>query len=170
MNILEKLFGRPRVIYDREGGSPYLSRWYLLGSVFDDTGKRVARSRLPFSLFLHKFHRSDDDGALHSHPWRWSVAFILRGGYSEERRVGDRVVRRVKLPFQLNLIRGTDFHRVDLLGESCWTLFLAGPKASSWYFWDRFTKKRAGWREFKAEKRGLVADAGWQDDQREGDR
>ena len=80
--------------------------------------------------------------------------------------MGDQVVRRVKRPLSLNLIRGTDFHRVDLLGESCWTLFLAGPKVSSWYFWDRVTRKRAAWKAFIHEKRdGVPAD--WQDDRRE---
>jgi hypothetical protein len=165
MNILEKLLGKPRVIYDREGGSPYLSRYYIFGSAFDDNGKRVRRSWMPISLFLHKFHRSDDDGALHSHPWRWSIALILRGGYSEERRVGDGVVRRLVRPFRFNFIRGTDYHRVDLLGESAWTLFLAGPKVSTWYFWDRVTKRRVGWKAFITEKRDGVA-ADWENDRR----
>lgn len=159
--ILARLLPRPRVIMDREGSSPYLSRFYLLGNRFDASGARVGRSRLPFSLYLHKFHRSDDDGALHSHPWRWSFALILRGGYSEERRVGDRVERRFLPPGAVNFIRGSDYHRIDLLERDAWTLFLAGPKVGTWYFWDRDTGRRAHWRAFCDARRGLIPDAGW---------
>lgn len=147
---------------DREGGSPYLSRFYLLGNRFNNHGIRVSRSWLPFSLYLHQFHRSDDDGALHSHPWRWSVSLILSGGYSEERRVGDNVVRRNMRPWSINVICGSDYHRVDLFGCEAWSLFLAGPKVSTWYFWDRSTKMRAHWRAFVDAKRGVIADAGWE--------
>ncbi|MES1164181.1 MAG: hypothetical protein ABUR63_00370 [Verrucomicrobiota bacterium] len=170
MTLLERivsLLPKPRVIYDREGGSPYLSRWYLLGNRFDTTGIRIGRSWLPISLYLHKFHRSDDDGALHNHPWSWSVAMILSGGYREERRVGDQVVVRYLLPFSINIIRGADYHRVDLPGSESWSLFLAGPRVSTWHFWDRNTKMRAHWRAFVEWRRGQRQDAGWESDRRE---
>lgn len=169
----------PRVIFDREGGSPYLSRWYLIGKrpVLDPElpGQQFAdqvavakrEHRLPFNLFLHRFHRSDDDGALHSHPWAWSLSLVLVGGYSEERRQGDSVVRRLIRPGMFNFIRGTDYHRVDLLEYDTWSLFLVGPKASTWYFWDRYTGKRSPWRDFIAFKRGLSNDARWEPDYRE---
>lgn len=103
----------PRVITDREtGGRPYLSRYYLFGKSRD--GADESGSPVPFNVFLHRFHRSDDDGALHSHPWEWAVSFVLVGGYSEERRVGDEVERREVRPFSFNVITDEDFHRVDL--------------------------------------------------------
>jgi len=160
-----------RVIPTREGGDPYLSRFYLFGGprnfkgAFDAAGEPtvdVEWKELPFNLYLHKFHRGDDDQALHRHPWRWAVSLILAGGYSEERRVlADRsllpphcyaVERREVRPWTLNFIRGDDFHRVDLLEEDCWSLFLAGPRASSWSFWDRATGEETPWREYLARK------------------
>lgn len=170
----------PRVIYDREGGTPYLSRWYLIGKRYDPDPKLDGQARdafhdqrasegtrfinLPFNLFLHRFHRSDDDGALHNHPWAWSVALILAGGYSEERREADGVVRREFRPLAINFIRGSDYHRVDLFEQDAWSLFLVGPKVSSWYFWDRDRKARSNWRDFIAHKRGLADDARWESD------
>lgn len=135
--------GPSRTIYDRNGISPYLTRSYLLGRRSNDD--ETVTSRRSVNLYLHHFHRGDDDAALHSHPWRWSIAFILAGGYSEERRVGDGVIRRFVLPFRFNVIRADDYHRVDLLAPSTWTLFLAGPRVDTWYFWDRETKLRAKW-------------------------
>lgn len=156
-----------RVIMDREGGTPYLSRFYIFGgpcSLEDDVDeygqmKKVAAWKsLPVNLYLHCFHRSDDDRATHSNPWRWAVSLILVGGYREERRVGTspnyRVESRVVRPGSLNVIRADDFHRVDLLEKDCWSLFLAGPKAKTWYFWDRDTGETLHWRAFIAKKRG----------------
>jgi|HubBroStandDraft_2_1064218.scaffolds.fasta_scaffold00001_7 hypothetical protein len=167
----------PRVIYDRAGGSPYLSRWYLYGSPKASDGKPVfnwdgnPRSGItwtdrtgPLAIYLHRFHRGDDDLDLHSHPWLWSVSLILAGGYREERRAfhgkwGDmgtvwHVAERVLRPGMFNVIRGDDFHRVDLLEEDAWSLFFAGPRVSSWSFWDRWTGETTPWREFIARKRG----------------
>jgi hypothetical protein len=153
----------PHVIMDREGGSPYLSRYYLFGDRSADFKGR------PLNLFLHHFHKSDDDGALHSHPWRWAVALCLAGGYSEERRVGDRVVRRDILPGSVNLLRAETYHRVDLFGVDSWSLFLVGPRTASgaWFFWDRLLKARAFWSDYIEHKRTGV-DARWQSDSREG--
>jgi len=154
----------PRVIYDRLGRSPYLSRWYLLGGprtdgeAFDQHGATlpgVVFQNLPINIYVHRFHRSDDDSALHNHPWRWSVSFILAGGYTEERRddtdPGDgygRVVTREVRPGSVNVIRDSDFHRVDLLEHDAWSIFVAGPKSGSWGFWDRWTGEYLPWREF----------------------
>jgi hypothetical protein len=151
----------PRVIYGREASDPYLSRWYVLGDR-EDYG-----SDFPLNVYVHRFHRSDDDGALHSHPWKWSVAIVLAGGYSEERRVGDRVVRREVLPLSINVIRGDDYHRVDLLEEDAWSIFIAGPRWDTWYFWDRFTCARLDWRAFIDWKRGKIATPVWTEDRRD---
>src|SRR3972149_5541940 len=157
-----------RVIYDRNGTSPYLSRFYFLGRrSCDDKDEPRSAWSLPFNLFLHKFHRGDDDGALHSHPWKWSVALILAGGYSDERGVGDSVVRRLMLPLSVNVIRADDYHRVDLLDRDAWTLFLAGPRVGTWYFWDRDLKARARWDKY-INWLFCKADPGWEADFREG--
>ena len=44
---------KPKVI-----GKNYLSRWHI-----------IPRNRY-FNIYLHKFVGSDDDRALHDHPWR----------------------------------------------------------------------------------------------------
>lgn len=118
------------------GGKPYLTR----------LGKDRARG----GLFLHRFHSSDRGDQLHDHPWAWGLSLVLSGGYSEERRQPDGTVARTeKRPGSLNLIRGTDFHRVDLLDErrGAWTLFLVGPRTKDWGFWDRVTGRFTDWRE-----------------------
>lgn len=189
MDLMRKLCERiskhflKREIWDREGGTIYLSRFYVLGGPRDLEHVRSGEERrpggkwdgwttLPFNIMLHKFHRSDDDGALHNHPWKWSVSLILAGGYSEERRhltekMCDmhgrphavwRVKRRLVTPFSLNVIRADDYHRVDLLEKDCWSLFIAGPKAQSWGFWDRVTNKITPWREFIARRRNIEPD------------
>lgn len=154
----------PRIIADREGKSVYLARFYLFGkpkTVFDSDGEPKegdTEYSLPISLMLHKFHRGDNDLALHNHPWLWSYSLILAGGYREERRVlagGREVVATCTfLPFTGNRILANDFHRVDLLEKDCWSLFLAGPKTQSWGFWDRDTGEYTPWRQFISRRRG----------------
>ena len=142
----------PRVIYDRAGLSPYLSRWYLRRHPREDG----------VAVFLHCFHRGDDDAELHDHPWRWSFALILSGGYREERRIGTSEHVRVRLvrPGTINVIRGDDYHRVDLLSDEAWSLFVAGPQTGkTWSFWDRVTGAVTPWREFITRKRG----PGWKE-------
>ncbi len=176
MTQISRALPAPRVIYDREGGTAYLSRWYLIGArrtpdpelkgqfLDESRGERT----WPFNLFLHSFHRSDDDGALHSHPWSWAVSLILASGYDEERRVGDGVLRRRVRPFTLNFLRGDTYHRVDLIdGRECWSLFLVGPKRSTWYFWDRVRKARCEWRSYILALRGQAETTPWEPDSRE---
>ncbi len=158
---LTGLLGDPRVIYDRVGGSPYLSRWYLLGRREDGS-----RWWSPLDLYLHRFHRGDDDRALHSHPWSWAVALVLAGGYIEERRVGDSVVRRIVRPFRVVFLTSDTYHRVDLLGDESWSLFLAGPKVGTWYFWDRALRAKRMWKLHIKSLRGQGQYA-WQKDSRD---
>jgi hypothetical protein len=163
----------PRVIYDREGGSPYLSRHYVFGApvasdgkpVFDSTGNPRAGIKWndrvgPIAIYLHKFHRSDDDGAPHNHPWKWSIAIILAGGYIEQRLnpYSNTMYERVKRPFSVNVITKDDYHRVDLIDKDSWSLFIAGPRVDTWGFWDFVNKKNIHWRTFIARKRGQAVD------------
>jgi len=169
LEAIEPHLPRPRVIWDRAGESPYLSRYYLFGGprskngpVFDDKGSPLESTiwrDLPVNLYLHKFHRGDDDLAAHSHPWRWALSFVLVGGYSEERRVPAnsrpwKMEWRLVRPLSFNFIKSDDFHRVELIEKDCWSLFLAGPKADTWYFWDRDTGETIPWREFIFKRRG----------------
>lgn len=105
----------------RKDRIPYMTRWYLLG-------RRNKTSRLPFNLYLHCFH-SSDDSIPHNHPFKWSWSLILKGRYLEFR---DGVCR-VFSAGNLNYIRRDDYHYVKL-GKPVWTLFLAGPRVGRWGF------------------------------------
>lgn len=159
--VLERT--QPRVITDRTGMDPYLSRYYVFGkptmpdgsSPFDRFGnpKKGATWNDGIGLYVHKFHRSDADGELHNHPFKWSLAFVIAGGYIEERRKGSTVITRIVRPLSFNWISLRDFHRVDLIEKDAWTLFLVGPKAASWGFWNRDTLRYTPWREFLESQR-----------------
>jgi hypothetical protein len=94
---LSALLPEPRVIYDREGGTPYLSRWYLIRpKPADDPvlkGQSVITDERAFDLFLHRFHRSDDDGASQS-PGAGRCRSFSRAAM-RERRFGDKVVTKI---------------------------------------------------------------------------
>jgi hypothetical protein len=113
-----------------EDGTLYLSRYKVVGWMPGDT------RRWPFSIYLHRFHRPDLDDAPHSHPWRWALALILTGGYFERRgEFGSGARYRSLRGGSLNFIQDDDFHVVlHLLGPEVWTLFIVGPKTSSWGF------------------------------------
>ena len=99
-------------------GDAYLERWYV-----------VPRNRW-FNVYMHHFLRSDDDRALHDHPW-WSLGFILKGSYIEVTHRGQRRVGRFRPTFR----RATHAHRVELINrQPVWTLFITGPKLREWGF------------------------------------
>lgn len=96
---------------------PYLRRWWLI-------------PRNPIAnVYLHEFLRSDDDRALHDHPWP-SVSVILRGGYVEHTPDG----AFIRLRGDVVARKATALHRVELGSNSCWTLFLTGPRIRQWGF------------------------------------
>jgi hypothetical protein len=152
--IAENILPKPRVIYDRDGFSPYLSRWYLVGRqpALDAFGNPIHEKDTgggeSWKVFLHRFHRSDDDADPHNHPWRWSLSLVLAGGYLEWRLEDGRMRPRVVMPGNLNLIRANDYHRVELLQEDAWTLFIAGPKLQSWGFFDLLQGVHVPWRQY----------------------
>lgn len=127
-----------KTFYGNSG--PYLTRYKLL-----DLGKSFIR------VYVNQFHRSDEDREFHSHPWDWSLALILRGGYMEY-RPNEIFERR---PGTLNFIRHDTFHRVELLEGESWSLFIAGPERFSWFFMDPETGERWPWRDF-IRRKGLM--------------
>jgi len=100
-------------------GSDYLVRRYLL-----------PRNKL-LNIYLHRFLGSDDDRALHDHPW-YSISCVLKGRLIEHRSDGStREIRRGKIA-----IRSPRFqHRIELPdGETAKTLFITGPVVRTWGF------------------------------------
>lgn len=109
---------------------PYLLRWFV-----------IPRNRW-FNIYLHLFLRSDDDRALHDHPWV-NLSVLLSGHYLEHLPGGIVKHRRRG---QIVLRRASCAHRVELINGPVWTLFLTGPKVRSWGF--HCPKGWRHWREF----------------------
>jgi hypothetical protein len=97
---------------------PYLKRWWL-----------IKRNRF-FNIYLHHFLRSDDDRALHDHPWL-NCSILLRGEYNEHLPGG---VVKHRRRGQIIFRRAVASHRIELTHGPVWTLFLTGPKVRSWGF------------------------------------
>lgn len=136
-----------------EGGAVYLERYRVLGWM------PGSRWRGP-SVYLHRFRLTDQDLALHNHPWPWAVSLVLAGGYTEQRLGSLHGLpackwRRLK-PGRLNVLGPDDYHRVaDLHGAETWTLFCVWPRTRSWGFWLPI-RGHVPWRERLAE-RGIDA-------------
>lgn len=114
---------------------PYLYRWKLL-----------PLNRW-FNVYLHKFMRSDDDRALHDHPW-FNASIVLNNGYFEHYQ--DGTVKYQK-PGSIIFRGAREAHRIELMyGRAgtelpVWTIFIIGPKLRTWGFycpqgWRRWTE------------------------------
>jgi len=112
--------------------NPYLLRWWL---------KRSPES----SVYIHLFLKSDDDRALHDHPWD-SVSLVLDGRYVEvtpegsiPRFAGDVIFRKAAEP-----------HRIEIAdGETAVTLFITGPRQREWGFHCGEDTPAGGWRPWQ---------------------
>lgn len=116
-------------------GRIYLERWFVL-----------PHNRW-FNIYIHFFHRSDDDRALHDHPWA-SISVLLHGAYNEHLR-GGKIRKRVQGRWYPR--RATSAHRIELLDAfavgnpgNVVTLFITGPHIREWGF-----LCPAGWRHWK---------------------
>lgn len=117
----------------------YMRRWFV-----------IPRNPV-FNIYLHEFLRSDDDRALHDHPW-WNVSILLMGEYTEETISAGGVHKRViRKAGEFKFRYPTFAHRIELHAGRCRTLFITGPKLRVWGFhcpngwrpWQEFTKPGA---------------------------
>lgn len=121
---------------------PYMRRWWL-----------IPRNRW-CNVYLHHFLRSDDDRALHDHPWA-NLSILLSGSYMEHMSA-DRLALRIEGDLVARGPRAA--HRVQLLRDDAggeravWTLFVTGPKVREWGFHCPWGWRH--WREFTAGPRG----------------
>jgi hypothetical protein len=134
-----KRVGEARLITRGIDKAPYFYRFYITPEDRDEEAS--------VGYFIHKFVGSDPFEEVHSHPWEWCFSIILAGSYTEVRykyeklnssepaaiRLYDKKTR-VLAPFDMNIIMHDDMHRVDLHGDACWTLFVHGPRRSTWGF------------------------------------
>lgn len=111
---------------------PYMLRWWV-----------IPRNRW-FNIYLHRFLRSDDDRALHDHPW-FNCSYILDGEYTEETiSCGGVHHKRVVRVGEIKFRSPWRAHRVELHAGPCWTLFITGPIVRTWGF-----HCPRGWRPWK---------------------
>lgn len=117
--------------------NPYLRRWFI-----------IPRNRW-LNIYLHEIVRSDDDRALHDHPW-WNLSIILDGSMLEVMPLdaahpsGSTVSRYLK---EGNIVwrRADAAHRLEVRdGVTCRTLFITGPRIRQWGF-----HCPNGWRHWK---------------------
>lgn len=105
----------------------YMNRWWLFNR-FDLPGG-PKHPELP-SVRLHHILRPDAELHPHNHPWD-ARTVILKGWYREERDDGFHT----RLAGETAEISANTFHRIiGVMPGGAWTLFITGPKISSWGF------------------------------------
>jgi len=114
---------------------PYLRRWFV-----------IPRNPI-FNIYLHHFLRSDDDRALHDHPWL-NCSLLLDGRYLEHtikaggvnvrtlRKAGDIVLRGAKAAHRVELMDPDHESVIEIerRPQPCWTLFITGLRVREWAF------------------------------------
>lgn len=151
-SILNCLFTK-RVIVNCDH-EPYLYRWYVIRTKY-------------VGVFIHQFVRSDEDRALHDHPWPFVVLPLWRGYIEHSERdknfqeikaivdawnpfetrvreinlaIDEKVpVRRRVLPILGLGCRSSLYrHRVELIdGKPSWSLFIRFKECRIWGFWPK---------------------------------
>jgi hypothetical protein len=122
---------------------PYLRRHWL-----------IPRNRF-FNVYVHEFLRSDDDRALHDHPWLANASWLISGEYIEHTiREGGVAVATPRKAGDWKFRWGRSPHRLELLESPlvpgqmrpCWTVFITGPVVRTWGF--HCPKRWVPWQEF----------------------
>lgn len=97
--------------------NPYLVRYWL------------RRDRPEGSIYLHCIHKSDDDRALHDHPWP-STSIILQGTLREILPDGSKMLT----PGCITSRSAEQAHRLEVVNGPVWTLFVTGAVEREWGF------------------------------------
>lgn len=139
---------------------PYMRRHWLL-----------PRNKV-FNVYVHEFLRSDDDRALHCHPWLFNASWLIDGQYTEHtiseggvhvatpRKAGDFKFRWGRAPHRVELLHpafaiGNGKPRAFGKPVPCWTVFITGPVVRVWGF--HCPKRWVPWKEFVDDRdRGAV--------------
>ena len=107
------------IIKHQTNKRPYMHRWHV-----------IPRNRW-LNIYFHKVVQSDDDRALHDHPW-WNMSIILKGRVRELLPDG---TMRLLTPGSFQLRSPTDLHRLKLIkGAPYYSLFITGPRVRDWGF------------------------------------
>lgn len=123
--------------------NPYLIRWWMIPR--NEAGNH----------YRHCILKSDDDRALHDHPWA-SVSVVLSGTLKEHLPNGEARILKIGQPY---FREATDLHRLEVIDGPVWTDFYTGPKLRDWGFQCPEDSAAGGWRrwqDFVAENPGEV--------------
>lgn len=87
-----------------------------------------------WGVYVHHLLRSDEERALHDHPWPF-VSIVLRGGYAEihDQTLDKRPVRVWHKPGSV-LVRPAEWRHRFKVYRPAWTLVLVGRRVRRWGF------------------------------------
>jgi hypothetical protein len=121
-----------------DSNSAYMLRWWV-----------IPRNSY-FNIYLHEIRRSDDDRALHDHPFS-NISILLKGGYIEHTIAQGGVHYKIKREAGDVVARwATKAHRLEVLpytAEPAMSLFITGPRTREWYF-HCIEKGKILWKDF----------------------
>lgn len=100
------------------GDQAYLERWIVWCGI---------------TLRLHRFLASDEDRAVHDHPW-WFVT-VPFASYGEFIEIDGAEVYRTVAALRPHFRSAHFKHRVEITQTPSWTLVATGPKSNEWGFW-----------------------------------
>jgi len=130
--VLSRVMTRKPDFVIGKPGDDYLRRWFV-----------IPRNVI-FNIYAHQFIRSDDDRALHDHPW-WNASILLDGEYVEHTiPAGGVNQRKLYKAGDVKLRSARYAHRVELVSGPCISLFITGPRLREWGF-----HCPAGWKHWK---------------------
>lgn len=136
LSTANDIMRRPPDFVIGEPGNPYLIRWWV-----------IPRNRW-FNIYLHEIRRSDDDRALHDHPWL-NCSILLHGGYFEHRILAGGVEQRLsRVAGEFAFRRPKAAHRLEVapgFAAPTISLFITGPIIRHW----GFHCPKAGWRHWQ---------------------
>lgn len=115
--------GEPDVVIASARSGEYLNRWHV-----------IPRNKW-FNIYFHEFVGSDDDRALHDHPWN-SLSWVLKGQALEFVQVSNNL-QSLELVMEGDFVRrrAEHMHRLELINnEHMYTLFITSRKIREWGF------------------------------------
>ena len=109
---------------------PYLERWILWCGI---------------TLRLHRFLASDEDRAVHDHPW-WFITLPFtsygefiepkgKDGQGQDEQTDGQEIYRTVTAWRPHFRASNFRHRVEITQAPSWTLVVTGPKSNEWGFW-----------------------------------
>lgn len=111
----------------------------------------------PISVRLHNIRRSDDDRAMHDHPWE-NISVVLSGQMIEVVPLSQdqpcmqdltKYSQFIRKPGDIIARKATDRHRLIIPeGQSVWTMFIMGDYQQHWGFYDPVKGIKVYWRDY----------------------